>query len=57
MSITKSLGKMAEIGLGVYLVMPSIEDAATGGITLIPSAVVGLGLIAHGFGMKMPKFY
>ena len=57
MSLGKSLIKAGEIGLGIYLILPSIEDAATGGLTIVPSAVVGAGLIAHGFGMKLPKFY
>jgi len=57
MSIANSIVKAAEVGLGIYLILPSIEDAATGGLTLVPSAVIGAGLVAHGFGMKMPKFY
>lgn len=57
MSWGKTIVKAAEVGLGVYLILPSIEDAATGGLTIVPSAVIGAGLVAHGFGMKLPKFY
>jgi len=57
MSFGHKIVKAGEIALGVYLILPSIEDAATGGATLIPSALVGAGLIADGFGFKLPKLY
>lgn len=57
MSIGKTITRVAEVGVGLYLILPSIEDAATGGITLVPSAILGAGMVAHGLGMKMPKFY
>ena len=57
MSLGKSLVKAAEVGVGLYLILPSIEDAATGGLTIVPSAIIGAGLVAHGFGLKLPKFY
>lgn len=48
--------RLVEGGIGLYLFLPSIEDAATGGLTLIPSAVIGAGMMAHAFGFSIPKF-
>jgi len=45
--------RIAEAALGAYLILPSIEDAATGGATLAPSAIVGAALIADAFGVKI----
>ena len=45
-------GKIAEGALGLYLMLPGIEDAASGGTTLIPSAVIGGALLLHAFGAK-----
>lgn len=50
-----NLGKIAEGALGLYLMLPGPEDAGTGGATLIPSAVLGAALVAHAFGMKLPR--
>lgn len=47
------LEKMAEAALGIYLILPSVEDAATGGLTLAPSAVLGAALVADAFGVKL----
>ena len=47
------LWKIAEAALGVYLILPSVEDAATGGITLAPSAAIGALMLAHAFGFKI----
>lgn len=49
------LERVIEGGLGLYLFLPSVEDVATGGLTLIPSAAVGAAMLAHAFGFKMPK--
>lgn len=45
--------KMIQAGIGLYLVLPSVEDIATGGTTLIPSAVLGSALIADAFGVEL----
>jgi hypothetical protein len=47
------IDKLLEAGVGFYLLMPSIEDAATGGATLIPSAALGGILLADAFGVKL----
>lgn len=47
------LEKLAEAGIGLYLLLPSIEDAATGGATLVPSAAIGGILLADAFGVKL----
>ena len=57
MSLTNSLLRAGEVVVGLYLIAPSVEDAATGGLTLVPSAILGAGMVAHGLGMKMPRFY
>ena len=49
-----NLMKLAQIGLGIYLVLPGPADVATGGATLAPSAVLGAALVADGFGLKIP---
>jgi hypothetical protein len=46
--------KAAQIGVGLYLVLPGAEDVATGGIALAPSALLGAALVADGFGVKVP---
>jgi len=48
--------KILEIGIGLYLILPSVEDVATGGATLAPSAVVGAALLADGFGITKDLF-
>lgn len=45
--------KIAQAALGVYLILPSVEDAATGGLTLAPSAALGALLVADAFGVKI----
>jgi len=45
--------KILEGAIGLYLVLPSIEDVATGGATLAPSAAVGLVLLVDAFGVKL----
>jgi hypothetical protein len=45
--------KILEAGIGIYLILPSIEDAATGGLTLAPSAALGAVLLADAFGVKI----
>jgi len=49
------LTKIAEAGIGLYLLLPGVEDVATGGATLAPSALIGGALLAHAFGLKLPK--
>ena len=45
---------MAKIGVGLYLMLPAPEDVATGGATVLPTALLGVALVASGFGVKMP---
>jgi hypothetical protein len=45
--------KIAEGIVGAYLILPSIEDAATGGLTIAPSAALGAVLLADAFGVKI----
>lgn len=45
--------KIAQAAIGLYLILPSVEDAATGGLTMGPSAVLGAALVADAFGVKM----
>jgi len=47
------LEKMAQAAIGAYLILPSVEDGATGGLTLAPSAALGAGLLADAFGVKL----
>jgi len=38
-----------KVGAGLYLISPfAPEDIATGGMTIIPSTVVGAGLVLNG---------
>ena len=46
------LERMAEAALGVYLILPGLEDWAAGGTTLLPSAAIGLALVADAFKVK-----
>ena len=46
-------GKIAQGAIGLYLILPGPEDAATGGTTLIPSAALGAVLLADAFGVKI----
>ena len=55
MGIAKTAGKLIEGAIGLYLFLPGIEDVATGGTTLIPSAVVGAALLLDAFSVKMLK--
>lgn len=45
--------KIAEVALGAYLFLPGAEDFAAGGTTLLPSAALGLYLMADGLGWKL----
>ena len=47
------LEKIAEGVIGAYLVLPGLEDWAAGGTTILPSAALGLVLIADAFGVKL----
>lgn len=47
------LEKILQGAVGFYLVLPGLEDAATGGATVLPSAVVGAALLADAFGVKL----
>ena len=47
------LEKIAQAIIGIYLVLPGPEDAATGGATVIPSAILGAALVADAFGVKL----
>ena len=37
----------------MYLILPSVEDWATGGTTVVPSAALGIMLVADAFGVKL----
>lgn len=45
--------KIAQALLGIYLILPGPEDAATAGTTLLPSAALGAALVADAFGVKL----
>ena len=47
------LEKIAEGAIGAYLLLPGLEDVATGGTTLLPSAALGAVLLADAFGVKL----
>lgn len=47
------LEKMAEAALGIYLMLLGPEDAATGGLSILPSAGLGALLVADAFGVKI----
>jgi len=47
------LEKIAQAGIGLYLLLPGPEDAATAGGTLLPSAALGAVLLADAFGVKL----
>jgi hypothetical protein len=49
------LSKIIEGGIGLYLLLPSVEDVASGGLTLAPSAIIGATLLADAFNIKLPK--
>lgn len=51
------LGQIAEAVAGLYLMLPGPEDAVTGGATLAPSALLGAALVAHAFGVKLPRLF
>lgn len=45
--------KLAQGGIGLYLLLPGPEDVATGGLTLGPSAAVGAYLLLDAFGVRI----
>lgn len=47
------LEKLLQAGVGIYLILPSIEDFATGGATIAPSVAIGSLLLADAFGVKL----
>lgn len=49
----KTIARIIEGGIGLYLLLPSVEDVASGGVTLLPSAAVGAAMLAHAFGFKL----
>ena len=49
--------QLLEAALGAYLILPGPEDFATGGTTALPSAILGAALVAHAFGMKLPRLF
>lgn len=44
--------KMIQAGIGLYLILPGVEDIATGGVTVAPSMALGAVLVADAFGVK-----
>lgn len=46
------INKIVEGAIGLYLILPGIEDAATGGVTLAPSVLLGSYLLADAFGIR-----
>ena len=57
MSFARTAGKILEGAIGLYLFLPGIEDAATGGTTLIPSAAVGAAMLLHAFGVDIGRVF
>ena len=57
MSFAGTLGKVIEGAIGIYLFLPGVEDVATGGVTLVPSAAVGAALLLHAFGVDFGKVF
>jgi hypothetical protein len=47
-----SWGKLAEAGIGVYIMLPGLEDVAAGGTTVLPSFYLGLGMVLHALGRR-----
>jgi len=47
------ISKIIQGAIGLYLIMPSIEDVATGGATIAPSVALGAILLADSFGVKL----
>jgi len=47
------LEKIVQAALGIYLIIPGPEDAATAGTTVLPSALLGAALVADAFGVKL----
>jgi hypothetical protein len=47
------LEKMVQAGIGLYLILPGPEDAATAGTTVLPSAALGAIMVADAFGFKL----
>lgn len=43
--------KMLEAGIGLYLLLPGPEDWVTGGTTVLPSAALGVTMLADAFGV------
>jgi hypothetical protein len=48
-----NLGKIVQGALGLYLILPSVEDWATGGTKIVPSAAIGTYLLLDAFGLKL----
>ena len=48
-----NIWKIGQAALGLYLILPGIEDAASGGTTLLPSMTLGSVLVADAFGVKL----
>ena len=46
------LENLAKIVIGAYLILPSVEDWAAGGTTIVPSAWFGMKLVSDGLGWK-----
>lgn len=47
------LSRWLELGLGAYIAAPGIEDFASGGTTIAPSFIVGIGMVADALGWKI----
>ncbi len=45
--------KIIEGVVGLYLVLPGVEDVGSAGLTLAPSAIVGALLLADAFGVEL----
>lgn len=50
-----TIERLIQGAIGLYLVLPGVEDAATGGALVLPSIVVGAALLADAAGVKLPK--
>ena len=53
MNLGNTVFRIAEALVGGYLMLPGPEDAATLGVTALPSATIGGIMIADAFGVKL----
>lgn len=47
------LEQIIQAAVGTYLILPGIEDWASGGLTLAPSALIGAVLLTDALGVDL----